>query len=78
MKNKIAIDIDTERDVKIIIGKASDTIKPTNREEATTMINFDIICLTEALCDVIDMATSNGCGPKNEYITYAIEKLNSL
>ena len=78
MKNVLIVDIDTDRDRKILIGKKPDTVQPTNIEEVVTMVNLDILSLTEALCELIHVSDLNGYGLKEEYVSHSIEKLNLL
>lgn len=69
MKNQIYIDVDTEREQPILIGKGEAVTPPTTPEGAMEMITTDITCLCEAMCTLIHMATINGYGTKDEYIT---------
>jgi hypothetical protein len=78
MKNVMIVDIDTDRDRKILIGKSPDTIQPETQDEAIKMVNFDIICLTEALCELIYVADLNGYGSKDDYVGHATDKLKLL
>jgi hypothetical protein len=75
MINKILIDIDTDRELPILIGKTPDTPQPTNEEEAKQMILTDIECIGETLLSVIHMAHANGYGDKETLVKSNIEKL---
>ena len=78
MKNIVFIDIDTEREIKVQIGKPEEITPPTNAEEAKTMINSDISCVCEGLCALIQMADQNGYGKKELLVKASIEHLNML
>ncbi len=78
MKNVMIVDIDTDRDRKILIGKSPDTTRPETQDDAINMVNFDIISLTEALCELIYVADLNGYGLKDDYVGHATERLKLL
>ena len=78
MKNTIFIDIDTERDRPVLIGKGQDSEVPTNEEDAKGMIAIDIACICEGLCELIHVASQNGYGSKEGFIHASIEQLNKL
>lgn len=78
MKNTIFIDIDTERDRQVLIGKGHEASVPTNEQEAKEMIAIDIACLCEGLCELIHVASQNGYGSKEGFIHASIEQLNKL
>lgn len=78
MKNIVFIDIDTEREIKVQIGKPEEITPPTNAEEAKTMINTDITCVCEGLCALIQMADQNAYGNKEELVKASISHLNTL
>ena len=78
MKNTVFIDIDTERDKQVLIGKGHDAEAPKNEEEAKEMISTDIACLCQGLCELIYVASQNGYGSKEGYIHASIEMLNEL
>jgi len=78
MKNTVYVDIDTERERKVLIGKGSDSEVPTTAEEAKEMIIVDIACLCEGLCELIHVANQNGYGSKEGFIAASIEQLNKL
>lgn len=78
MKNTILIDIDSERDKKIIIGKPELTQKPETTEEAKTMIIMDIADICDVLCELIHIADQNGYGKKSELVNAAIKSLNEF
>ncbi len=78
MKNLIYIDIDTEREQPILIGKGSEITPPETAEEAKAMITNDIACLCEALCSLIHIADQSGYGKKDELVASTIDQLSSL
>ncbi len=78
MKNAIYIDIDTDRDQPILIGKPPEIPQPTTPEEAGKMITTDISCVCEALCSLIHMADQNGYAPKKALVETSIKYLNDL
>ena len=78
MKNIILINVDTERDQQIIIGKPEEIQKPQNREEAGIMITEDLTCVCEALCTLINMAADNGYADKKDLIDISIKRLTEL
>lgn len=78
MKNTVFIDIDTERDKQVLIGKGHDAVVPTNEEEAKEMIAIDIASLCQGLCELIHVASQNGYGSKEGFVHASIEMLNEL
>jgi hypothetical protein len=78
MKNTIYIDIDTERDRPILIGKGHDSVVPTSPEEAKEMIAIDIASICEGLCELIHVAGQNGYGSKEGFVAASIEQLKKL
>jgi hypothetical protein len=78
MKNLIYIDVDTEREKPILIGKGPEVATPTNKEEARDMIINDIRCVCETLCILIDMADQNKYALKNELVTESIKQLTKM
>ena len=68
MKNTIIIDVDTERDQPILIGKGPETNPPTTREEAAKMLIEDIACVTDALINLIHIVDQNEYGTKEGLI----------
>jgi hypothetical protein len=78
MKNSILIDIDTERDQPILIGKGQENEAPTTREEAREMILTDISCMCEALITLIHVADQNDYALKEDLVNKAIEQFNLL
>jgi hypothetical protein len=78
MKNSIFIDVDSDRDQPIIIGKPDEIKAPENAEEAAVMIISDISCVCEALCTLIHMADQNNYGKKAELVAASIKYLNDL
>lgn len=78
MKNLITIDVDTEREQPILIGKGSEVPTPTNRDEARDMIINDIKCVCETLCILINVADQNQYAKKDELVTESIKQLTKL
>jgi hypothetical protein len=76
MKNTIYIDIDTEREQPILIGKGPETEQPTSREEAGKMIINDIACVCDALITLIHVAEQNEYAKKDELVGASISQLN--
>lgn len=78
MKNLIYIDVDTEREQPILIGKGPEIETPTNKEEARDMIINDIRCICETLCILIDVADQNKYALKSELVTESIKQLTKM
>ncbi len=78
MKNLIYIDVDTEREQPILIGKGPEIPTPTNKEEARDMIINDIRCVCETLCILIDVADQNKYALKSELVTESIKQLTKM
>lgn len=78
MKNLITIDVDTDREQPVLIGKGGDIPSPTNKEEAREMIINDIKCVCETLCMLIDVADQNKYALKAELITESIKQLTKM
>jgi hypothetical protein len=76
MKNAIYIDIDTEREQPILIGKGPEIEPPTSREEAGKMIITDIACICDAMISLMHVAHQNEYGLKEELVATAIGQLN--
>jgi len=64
MKNTIYIDIDTDREQVILLGKGADSPPPTSPEEAKEMVLNDVECMTEALISLMHLAHENKFGDK--------------
>lgn len=76
MKNRISIDVDTEReDSKVKFKKPMDIPKPSNDEEQKQMVDKDIITLVAGLVELISYASSAGLGIKEEYQEFAIKSI---
>jgi hypothetical protein len=75
MKNTIYIDIDTEREQPILIGKGPETEQPTTREEAGKMIINDIACVCDAMITLIHVAEQNGYAKKEDLVESAMNQL---
>jgi hypothetical protein len=78
MKNSIFIDVDTEREQPILIGKPPEITPPATPEEAGVMITTDISCVCEALCTLIHMADQNGYATKENLVNASIKHLNDM
>lgn len=78
MKSVIFIDIDSDRQQKVIIGKPQDVSLPTDFESAKTMVNTDIVCMCEALCTLIHLADQNKYAKKEVLITEVIKNLTDM
>lgn len=78
MKNTLIIDIDTERDTPVKIGKPDNFKQPETKEEAKKVILDDITCVCETLCMLIKLADDNNHHDKNELIKASIFHLNKL
>jgi hypothetical protein len=62
----------------MVIGKPSTIEKPTDNDEAKTMIINDISCVCEALCELIHIADQNGYASKDNLIETSIKLLNDM
>lgn len=78
MKNSIYIDIDTDREEPILIGKPNEITPPANPEETKVMIINDISCVCEALSLLIRMSDKNGYASKEELVKASVMHLNNL
>jgi hypothetical protein len=78
MKNTIIVDIDTERERPILIGKGPETPQPTSSEEAKLLISTDIKDLCNALCSLIEVAHINDYANMDDMITASIKSLEEL
>ncbi len=78
MKNAIYIDIDTERDQPVLIGKPPEIKQPETPDEASKLVITDISCVCEALCTLIHMADQNGYAAKKDLVEASIKHLNEL
>ena len=78
MKNIIFIDIDTEREKVVQIGKPTDTPKPTTPEDAKKMILEDIACAIEGLCSLIHIADQNKYEDKAVLVNESVNHLNNM
>ena len=78
MKNRISIEIDTERDTVVKFGKTEDFKRPETKEDEKKMVDADIITLTAAIAELIRYASVKGLGVKEEYKEFVIKSLNDL
>jgi hypothetical protein len=76
MKNQIIIDIDTEREKPLLIGKGADYQPPATKEEAQEMIINDIACVCDTMISLIHIADQNSYGNKKDLVNKAIKVLN--
>ena len=60
MKNKLIIDIDTDRHQSVIIAKPEGITPPETQEEAKDMVIEDMASMCEALCTLMHVAHSSG------------------
>lgn len=77
MKNKIQIDVDTDRNPNVMIGHPPE-FDPTTPEEAKKIILDDISCVFEALCSLIHLADQTGYAKKDELIKTATDELKNM
>lgn len=78
MKNAIYIEIDTEKEQPVMIGKPPEITPPSTPEETAIMVKNDIASLLEAACTLIHMADHNGYGKKEEFVKASIDRLNAF
>jgi len=78
MKNLLYIDIDTDREQPILIGKGQDIIPPTTPEEAANMIITDISSLCEALCSLIHISDQSGYATKESLVNESVKILTNM
>jgi len=78
MKNKIYIEVDTDKEPPITFGKPSDIEPPTDFEGGKTMLLNDITCVCESLCTLIHVADQNKYENKDVLIAAVISRLNDM
>ncbi len=78
VKNKITLDLDTDREVPLIITRPLDWVEPSNPEEAKQSIDLDIKMTCEALCRLIKVASDSNYGDKTDLVKAANFHLNNL
>jgi hypothetical protein len=78
MKNVIIIDVDTEREQQLQIGKPSDTQPPTTPDEAKAIILTDISCVAETLNLMINIAHDSGYAKREDLVATAINHLKEM
>lgn len=78
MKNLIVIDVDTEREKQILIGKPQESTPPSNPKDAALMVTTDISCVCEALCTLINISDQSGYAKKADLIAAAVKRLNDM
>lgn len=77
MKNTVYIDVDTERERPIVIGKGPENEPPTTKEEAREMVLIDIGCVCEALITLINIAEQSGYAKKEDLVINAKKQLDN-
>jgi len=75
MKNQIIIDVDTEREKPLLIGKGPEYPPPANKEEGQKMIVEDIACMVDALLSLVHVADQNEYADKAVIIPKIIKEL---
>ena len=78
MKNKLTLDIDSERENIIIFGKPESDGIPATKEEEKILVDTDIKSLIAALVELIHYAGDNELGFKEEYKQFALETINNI
>jgi hypothetical protein len=78
MKNTIIIDIDTERDIPVQLGKPNDFKQPETDLLIKEMLMDDIKSVCEALCVLIKLADTKGASTKEQLIEASIFHLNKI
>ena len=77
MKNTIIIDVDTDREQPILLGKGPETTPPTTRDEAAKMLTDDIACVTDALISLVHIVDQNQYGDKETFIAKIKEQFDA-
>jgi hypothetical protein len=75
MKNILIIDIDTERNPVVQLGKPSASDLPKNKDEAEATILMDMACICEGLSTLIHAADQSGYKPSHESLKDCITHL---
>ena len=75
IKNKLFVDLDTEREQPIIFGKDDENLVPKDKEDEKKMILLDISTLCDGLITLIHIAHLNGYVNKNHITQSCIEQL---
>jgi hypothetical protein len=60
MKNIVIVDIDTDREHKVLLGKPEDITQPSTPEEASKMVLDDMTSLCDGLVTLIHAAHDSG------------------
>lgn len=68
MKNIVIVDIDTDRQDSVVVGKPAEIPEPTSLEEAKVMVDLDIKSLTEALLTLVAASHINQFEDKDKLI----------
>lgn len=76
MKNALFIDVDTDRDQVVLIGKPPEIKQPENPSEASKMIFDDISCVCEALATLILISDTSGYATKKDLLRTTLQYLN--
>jgi len=77
MKNTIQIDIDSDREDTVIIGKPKDFRRPESKEEFAYEIINDMATLCEAICTLIHVADQNGLKPSDKSVQDCINHIKN-
>ena len=77
MKNKLLIDIDTDRKNPgpVIILKPQGVKMPTSKEEHVDMVIMDMASLCEAVCTLIRLAEDQGIRPSADSLRICIKHI---
>jgi len=75
MKNILIVDIDTDREPIVKLGKTDESHIPKNDEQAKEFIIKDMACLTEALCTLIHAADQSNFKTIDESIKDIIKHI---
>ena len=78
MKNRLTIDLDTERDNAIVIYKPEGFIEPTEFEDKKKLVMDDISTTFEALCLMIKVADKSNFATKKDLVDSSIKYLQGL
>jgi len=73
IKNVVIVDLDTNRDPKIQIGKPEEIQRPADAEEVKTMLVADMTTLCEGIITLIHAGHQNGYVDSAESVRACIE-----
>lgn len=77
MKNIVIIDVDTDREVPVMINKPDTIEKPTNKEDAIQFVRRDMQAICEGLLRLINISNKSGMLNKEESLDACINHLKS-